>query len=116
LPDGGLVASPEEMVKFLRALLVNGKLLKPETLKQMLTAHKQIEGDEASVCYHIFLGKLRYGVRYEHSGSLDGFSTEMMHFPEADITIALWTNSRGVQGDQVWGEFQSEVFRIVFGK
>jgi D-alanyl-D-alanine carboxypeptidase len=116
LPDGGLVASPEELVKFLRALLVDGKLLKPETLKQMLTARKQIEGEETSICYHIFLGKTRYGVQYEHSGSLDGFSSEMMHFPEADITIALWTNSRGVQDDSVWGEFQSTVLEIVFGK
>jgi D-alanyl-D-alanine carboxypeptidase len=116
LPDGGLVASPEEMVKFLRGLLVDGKLLKPETLKQMLTAHKQADSEVESICYHIFLTKTQYGPQYGHSGGLDGFSSEMMHFPDTNITLALWTNSSGDQQGKVWEEFQSEVLRIVFGK
>jgi D-alanyl-D-alanine carboxypeptidase len=113
LPDGGIVTTPEDMVKFMRALFVDWKLLDTATMTLMLTPVADA-GDGSQVGYQIFITKTRNSTRYEHDGSIDGYNAIEMHYPESNITIAMWTNGDGGEQDTIFANFQDAVDKLVF--
>jgi D-alanyl-D-alanine carboxypeptidase len=112
LPDGGLVTTPENMVRFLRALLVERTLLQPAVLQQMLTpAARRDEDDWAGS--HIFVVTTAHGKKYIHNGAIAGYNAEMLHYPDAGVTMAYWINGSGGKADRAWENLDVE--GIVFG-
>ncbi len=112
LPDGGIVTSPEDMVKFMRALFVDGKLLNKGTMERMV-APRADTGDGSGIGYHIFITETGNGKRYEHDGGIDGYTAMEMHYADLDITIAYWTNSAGEEQDEAIQTFQDDVLSLV---
>jgi D-alanyl-D-alanine carboxypeptidase len=107
LPDGGLVATPENMVRFLRGLLVERTLLQPAVLQQMLTPAVSRMKDDWAGC-HIFVVTTPRGRKYTHDGTLPGFSAEMAHYPDAGVTMAYWINGSGGRADRAWAALDVE--------
>src|SRR5262252_9427172 len=97
IPGGGLVTTAEDLVRFGTAM-VDGKIVKPETLALMWTPTK-LQGPEAKVSnYGIGFGVLTInGQKYvAHSGSQQGTSTVMVIIPEKRFAVAALANMDNV--------------------
>lgn len=93
-PAGELQSSANDMSKFIRMLLAqgrgdNGALLKPETLKAMWTPW---QGEDcATSCYGIgfSMGTLDGHRRVGHGGAIYGFSTQLSVLPEQQVGVVV---------------------------
>ena len=78
------------MDKFLRALLADKTLLKPDSLNKMLTATRLMPDEEAA--HGITLFDNPYGKAIGHMGSYPGFRSVALYLPGRDMTLVFWTN------------------------
>jgi D-alanyl-D-alanine carboxypeptidase len=88
--DDGIVATPEDVVKFLRGLM-EGKLLKPATLALMQTWSADRQGNPTyglGLDYALFKGKVAYG----HSGGGIGAGCQLYYFPEKKLYFFVGIN------------------------
>jgi len=91
IPGGGYVTTAEDLVRFAQALL-DGKLLKQATLREMWTATA-------------VSGKNGYGLGFElpehgkfvlHTGGQPGTSTELFIIPQEHFAVAVLANMDGL--------------------
>lgn len=102
LGAGGIVTTPEDLVKFSDALFA-GKLIKMESLEQM-----------KSVKYHYGMGlfpipffdKTGYG----HTGGIDGFSSVFSHFGSDGLSYAMISNGTNFSNNDISIAVLSAVF------
>jgi len=91
IPGGGVLATAEDLVRFALALQ-QGRLLKPETVRQMFTSQRTSDGRPTGYGLGWYVGE-RAGKRWvEHSGSQPGASTELLMLPERGLAVAVLTN------------------------
>ncbi len=91
IPGGGLLATAEDLVRFALALL-KGRLLKPETLREMFTPQRTRDGRPTGYGLGWYITE-RGGTRWiEHSGSQPGASTELLMLPERGLVVVVLTN------------------------
>jgi D-alanyl-D-alanine carboxypeptidase len=88
--DDGIVCTPVDAVKFLKGLM-EGKLLKPETMKVMLNFVKDVKGNNRygmGVTYLDLGGLPAYG----HGGGGIGAGCGLIYIPSHKIYLFLATN------------------------
>ncbi len=85
LGAGAVISTSEDLILFAEALF-GGKLLKPESLELMKTIQ---DGFGIGLLKFPFYQSTGYG----HSGSIDGFTSFFVHFPEDGISFALVSNA-----------------------
>ena len=88
IPGGGYVTSAEDLVHFAQALL-EGKLVKPATLKEMWTATAVSSAKDP---YGLGFALPEGGRFVMHTGGQSGTSTELFIIPETHSAIAVLTN------------------------
>jgi serine beta-lactamase-like protein LACTB, mitochondrial len=89
---GGLLSTPEDLVRFGSSLLQPG-LLKADSLKIMFTQQKTVSGQEVPYGIGWFLHKSHAGKwTYEHSGGSVGGTSQLILYPDSNVVIALVTN------------------------
>jgi D-alanyl-D-alanine carboxypeptidase len=83
---GAMVSNPQDLVSFIKALLVDGKLLESDSLEQMLTFVKPIASDNYSA-YGLGIGSLESPGRlwYGHRGLTLGHRANLFYSPIEDI-------------------------------
>jgi CubicO group peptidase (beta-lactamase class C family) len=97
IPGGGYVTTAEDLVRFAQALL-DARLLKPATLKEMWTA-TAVSGQNG---YGLGFGLPEGGRFAMHTGGQSGTSTELFIIPETHAAIAVLANLEHAQlGDLV---------------
>lgn len=91
IPGGGLVGTPSDLVRFAIALM-QGKLLKPETVNLMFTPQKLANGKQTE--YGLgWAVKLEDGKKWVwHSGGQQGVSTLLLLSPEKQVAVASMLN------------------------
>jgi CubicO group peptidase (beta-lactamase class C family) len=91
LPGGGWVATATDLALFGRAIL-EGKLLKPETVQAMWTPQKLSNGEPTG--YGLGWGLYRHEslLVAEHSGTQQGIKSHLLIVPAKGIVIAVLTN------------------------
>jgi serine beta-lactamase-like protein LACTB, mitochondrial len=87
IPGGGYVTSAEDLVRFAQALL-EGKLLKAASLREMWTATAVSAQDP----YGLGFALPERGRFVMHTGGQSGTSTELFIIPETHAAIAVLTN------------------------
>jgi CubicO group peptidase (beta-lactamase class C family) len=87
IPGGGYVSTAEDLVRFAQALL-EGKLVKPATLKEMWTA-TAVSGKDG---YGLGFALPEGGRFAMHTGGQSGTSTELFIIPETHSAIAVLAN------------------------
>jgi D-alanyl-D-alanine carboxypeptidase len=93
LGAGGILSTPEDLVKFSDALF-SGKLLQPESLEMM----KPIKDQFGIGLFPIpFYDKTGYG----HSGGIDGFSSIFSYFADGNISYALTSNGTNYNDNDI---------------
>lgn len=94
--DGGLISNPCDMNVFFRALL-NGQVLAPDMLGEMLTWKAPKEQDPEFFNIYYGLGIFRmdtpFGTAYFHSGDAIGYYANMIFLPGDSTTIVYAVNS-----------------------
>ncbi|MFV1852051.1 MAG: serine hydrolase domain-containing protein [Thalassospira sp.] len=94
LADGGVISTAEDMVKFARALFVNGVLLGPNALKRATT--DTAFAGEGSYGYGLMIGSSDWGPVWGHDGIYFGYSAEFSWFPEQDTVVVFLSNGRAL--------------------
>ncbi|MDG4949705.1 beta-lactamase family protein [Weeksellaceae bacterium KMM 9724] len=84
LGAGGIVSTPEDLIKFAYALF-GGKLLQEKNLKLMMEIK---DGYGLGLFPVPFYDKVGYG----HTGGIDGFRSMLFHFEDGNYTYALTSN------------------------
>ena len=87
IPGGGYLSTAEDLVRFAQALL-DGRLLKPATLRQMWTATAVSSKDPYGLGFALPEG----GRFVMHTGGQSGTSTELFIIPETRAAIAVMAN------------------------
>jgi D-alanyl-D-alanine carboxypeptidase len=113
LPDGAIVTTPEDMVKFMRGAFADYKILDKATAELMTAAHEATD-DGGNIGYHIFVTSADQGTRVEHDGRLDGYQAVEMHYPESGVTLAIWSNSGGQTQEQVFAQLVEDILVEAF--
>lgn len=90
---GGLVTNPTMLVRFYGAL-VAGRIVRPETLEQMLTQGWH-NPETPGVHYGLGLFVHDHGRIFGHGGMWAGYRTHVTHFRTSGTTIAVQTNRDG---------------------
>jgi serine beta-lactamase-like protein LACTB, mitochondrial len=92
IPGGGYVSTAEDLVRFAQALL-DGKLVRPTTLKAMWTA-TAVSGKNP---YGLGFALPEGGRFVMHTGGQSGTSTELFIIPETHTAIAVLANLEHLQ-------------------
>lgn len=91
IPAGGLVSTVEDFVKFSLALQ-NGTLLRKETIEQIWTQQKTLDGKQTPYGLGWRIGE-RNGIKeVYHGGAAAGFSTFLYIMPEKKVSVVLMAN------------------------
>lgn len=102
LGAGGIVSTPKDLVKFSDALF-GGKLLKKESLELMKTLK---DGYGLGLFMTPFFEKVGYG----HTGGIDGFSSEFIHFENKNVSFALISNGSNYSNSAIMIAMYSAYF------
>ncbi|HWC17341.1 MAG TPA: serine hydrolase domain-containing protein [Terriglobales bacterium] len=103
IPGGGLVSTAEDVVRFDMALM-DGKLLRPETLAAMWTpsGRPQLQDGKPSVYGMGFAIRTADGQKYiTHSGGQQGTSTDTEFIPGKRFAVAVFANEEGCKPSEV---------------
>jgi CubicO group peptidase (beta-lactamase class C family)/D-alanyl-D-alanine dipeptidase len=99
-PAGNLYASVRDMAKFLSAIFAEGRgsdgaILKPETLRQMMSPPAEGAAD-FGIGFH--LQKLDGEKKIGHGGAVYGFSTQVEALPDKKLGVAAVASLDGANG------------------
>jgi CubicO group peptidase (beta-lactamase class C family) len=90
---GGFVSTPEDLVAFANALL-DGRLLKPETVRLLWTSQKTSDGKETEYGMGWRVDRDAKGrARVPHSGGAQGGTANLIVYPAERLVIAMVVNS-----------------------
>jgi D-alanyl-D-alanine carboxypeptidase len=88
--DDGIVSTPSDAIRFLKGL-IQGKLLSPSAMQQMMTWVNDSEGQPV---YGLGLYNVRYSghTGYGHGGAGIGAGCGLYYFPDRNVYVFLGTN------------------------
>jgi CubicO group peptidase (beta-lactamase class C family) len=88
---GALVSNVDDLARW-QAALVEGKLVRPETLRRAFTPFTLTDGKAGPYGYGWFVGKLQGTPVVFHGGNINGFSTDAVWLPEERVYVAVLAN------------------------
>lgn len=88
---GGLVSTVEDLAKWNRAL-IKGEVIEPATLEMAWSPAALLTGKYHPYGYGFELERKFDLDAITHDGSINGFSSNVMYFPEEDLYIAVLSN------------------------
>jgi len=91
--DGSVNSTTGDLVKWEKALK-DHTLLKKETQDEMMSAQSIFDTmAKVNYGYGVFLGENENGKYIQHGGGWPGYSTDIINYPERDLTIILLSNN-----------------------
>jgi CubicO group peptidase (beta-lactamase class C family) len=101
---GGLYSTTGDLLRWERALF-GGKILSAASLEEMTTPFKQNYG------FGVVVRTLDGDKIVEHSGSLEGFNTELIYGSRDNVVVVVLSNVSGPAADRL----ANDLFKIVSG-
>ncbi len=93
LGAGAIVSNASDLVVFIDAL-INAKLVKKESLKQMTDLQNNYGLGLTSYPFNRLRG-------FGHTGGIDGFSSIVVHFPDSNLSYAFTSNGSNMNANEV---------------
>lgn len=90
---GALTSTPNDLTKFIKALF-DGKVIKKETLAQMITLE---QGYGSGILIFPF-GERRF---YGHNGGIEAFTSTLGYYPKDDLSISMIQNGNNYDSNEV---------------
>jgi CubicO group peptidase (beta-lactamase class C family) len=88
---GALVCSVNDFAKW-AAALYDGRLLKPESYKEMYTPAKLKDGSPQNYGFGWVVDEFRTHPILWHSGGIPGFVTDFVRWPKDNLSVIVFTN------------------------
>lgn len=88
---GSLLSTVEDLFIWTRALH-SGKVVKPESLKQMTTPYILPNGTNTHYGFGLQMRNLLGSQTVEHSGGIHGFLSDLVYLPKEEVCVAILTN------------------------
>ncbi|MDR6193674.1 serine hydrolase [Siphonobacter sp. SORGH_AS_0500] len=110
---GGLLSSATDLLTWHQALL-EGKLISRPLLKKAWASFKLNNGTDSPYGYGWYMKELDGQPTIEHSGSTDGFQTNAVYLPQADLYVTTLFNS--YETDMDWIVLTNDIIGQVFGR
>ncbi|WP_198120327.1 serine hydrolase domain-containing protein [Massilia rhizosphaerae] len=88
---GALVSTVDDLARWQTAL-ADGKLLRPQTLRQAWTAHPLADGKTGPYGYGWFVGRLNGVDEVFHGGNITGFTSDAVWLPKERVYVAMLAN------------------------
>jgi CubicO group peptidase (beta-lactamase class C family) len=101
---GGLYSTTGDLLRWERALF-GGKILSQASLEQMTTPFKENYG------FGVVIRTIDGDKVVDHSGSFDGFNTEMIHGARDNLVVVVLSNVSGPATDQL----ADDLFKVAHG-
>ena len=89
---GAICSTVGDLIRWTR-LLHGGEVISPASLRQMTAPTVEATGDTAAYGYGLRLGELDDHPMIYHGGSISGFQSVLVYYPDDGLTIAVLTNS-----------------------
>ncbi|MES1263349.1 MAG: serine hydrolase domain-containing protein [Peristeroidobacter soli] len=89
---GMLVSTVADMARW-AAVIGKQEILKPESYASMLADNVLANGSRSGYGFGWFVSPMRGHRAFAHSGGTAGFSCNLLHLPDDDVTIVVLTNS-----------------------
>ena len=105
---GDLLSNVEDLFKWNTAL-INGIVIKKETLEKAFTPFKLSSGIYTSYGYGWFIDNVNGVKRIHHEGQISGFVTEEKYFPVEDIFVATMAN---IKSPEDTTEFSANRYKL----
>jgi len=107
---GSLGSSALDLLLWQKAL-TGGKAVNPESYAAMTTPADLNDGSTHPYGYGLGMGNLDGHAKVSHGGGINGFLTQLAHYPEDGLTIAVLANSTSASP----GLLESRIARAVLG-
>jgi CubicO group peptidase (beta-lactamase class C family) len=101
---GGLYSTTGDLLRWERALF-GGRILSSVSLEQMTTPFRQNYG------FGVVIRKVVGDTIVDHSGSLDGFNSELIHGARDNLVVVVLSNVSGPMTDQL----ADDLFKVAHG-
>lgn len=99
---GAMASTAGDLIKWQRAL-VNDQLLDPKSYQLMTTRGEQNDGKSIPYGFGCFVSPAngKKPAQIWHGGGIPGFISELVYFPESDLTVVVLTNAMTSQANRM---------------
>jgi CubicO group peptidase (beta-lactamase class C family) len=107
---GALGSSVVDLLTWQQSLVEN-RLISEDSYEKMTTPATLNDGSKTTYGYGLAIGNLEGRRKISHGGGINGFSTQLSHYPEDGLTVVVLCNS----GSASPGALESRIARAVLG-
>ncbi len=108
---GGLLSTAGDLVQWQLAL-IDGKVISPDSYKQMATPAKLSDGSATNYGFGLFMSEVDGHLNFMHEGGIPGFNSILIYFTNEKLSIAVLSNSPAASAGQLAAEIALEAFEI----
>jgi CubicO group peptidase (beta-lactamase class C family) len=108
---GGLLSTASDLVQWQLAL-IGGKVVSPESYRQMTTPATLADGSVTRYGFGLFMDEIDAHPNLMHEGGIPGFNSILVHFTDEKLSIAVLSNSPAASAGQLAAEIAREDFRL----
>jgi len=108
--SGALYSTVEDLVLWQTAL-AQGRVIRPSTYQRMTTPDILSTGEPLGYGYGFFLTSCGCYPEISHDGTSGGYSSQLAHYPTAQLTVAVLTNSEAHEAERI----EKRITRYVLG-
>ncbi|HTE26914.1 serine hydrolase [Flavitalea sp.] len=110
---GGLLSNAEDLLKW-NQYLYAGKLISKQLLTRAISPFQLSDGSFSSYGYGLYIKGIEGIKTIEHSGSTDGFQSDLIYLPDEDITVITLFNC--YEADMDWQILSNDIVKVTLGK
>jgi D-alanyl-D-alanine carboxypeptidase len=111
---GGLLSTAGDLVQWQLALN-SGRVVSPDSYKQMATPATLSDGSSAPYGFGLFISDVDGRPNLMHEGGIPGFNSILVHFTNEKLSIAVLSNSPAASAGQLAAEIAREAFGTTTG-
>lgn len=106
---GGLLSTAGDLVQWQLAL-IGGKVVSPDSYKQMTTPARLSDGSATQYGFGLFTSEIDGHANVMHGGGIPGFNSILAYFIDEKLSIAVITNSPDASAGTLAAEIARESF------
>ncbi|HEX7753768.1 MAG TPA: serine hydrolase domain-containing protein [Niabella sp.] len=110
---GGLLSNATDLLRWHSALF-NGAIISKELLATATQPFRLRDGSLSEYGYGWFISAIDSIKTIEHSGSTDGYQSDLVYIPEQDLRIITLFNC--YEADRDWVTLTNDIARLALGK
>lgn len=107
---GGLCSNVDDLLRWTQLLALGGAIGR-DGYRAMSTPARLADGTPIEYGYGLAVGYLDGHPRVSHVGGMLGFSSQVAHYEDEDVTIVVLTNTEGAPASSI----ETEIARAVLG-